>query len=221
MATASGNSEGTHKRLMPGVAPVVAYAVVLALLVVAGVIVFVAGSGSGGKAGAPARDTASRPTAATADIEAARTARALKLPPRPSSQEKAPPEMAPPEKATIEKATTETAAAPAKPEPISAPSSSSSQAEAEKKPEQAKSEPSKTECKVDLSRWPTDKSDQAQAVQMLLRDLGYYRGTTNGTVGPQTRTAIREFQVASGEGDTGEIGEALFEALKKKCAASP
>ena len=56
---------------------------------------------------------------------------------------------------------------------------------------------------------------------MLLRDLGYYRGTTNGTVGPQTRTAIREFQAAAGEGETGEIAEALFEALKKKCAGSP
>jgi peptidoglycan hydrolase-like protein with peptidoglycan-binding domain len=113
-----------------------------------------------------------------------------------------------------------------KPEPSSAPSPSASQAEAEKKaeppkPEPSKAELSKTECKVDLTRWPNDKSDQAQAVQMLLRDLGYYRGTTNGTVGPQTRAAIREFQLAAGEGETGEIGEALFEALKKKCAASP
>jgi len=85
----------------------------------------------------------------------------------------------------------------------------------EKKPE-----PSKVECKVDFGRWPTDRAEQAQAVQVLLRHLGYYRGTTNGTVGPQTRTAIREFQLASGEADTGEVGEALFEQLKKKCAAS-
>ena len=55
---------------------------------------------------------------------------------------------------------------------------------------------------------------------MLLRHLGYYRGTTNGTVGPQTRTAIREFQLASGDAETGEVTEVLFEALKKKCAAS-
>ena len=219
MATASGNSEGTHKPIMP----VMAYGVVLALLLAAGVVVFVAGSG--GRPAAPARDTASRPPAG-ADLETARTARALKLPPRPSPQAKAAPEAAPPEKTAFE-----TAVAPLKPEPISAPSPSASQAEAEKKaelpkPEPSKSEPSKaelskTECKVDLTRWPNDKSDQAQAVQMLLRDLGYYRGTTNGTVGPQTRAAIREFQLAAGEGETGEIGEALFEALKKKCAASP
>ncbi len=224
MATASGNSEGTRKPVMP----VVAYGVVLALLLAAGVIVFIAGSG--GRPGAPARDTASLPSMA-ADLEAARTARALKLPPRPSLQAKAVPETASPERKTVE-----TAVAPVKLEPISAPSSAASQAETEKKvepakpelakpepakPELAKPEPPKTECKVDLTRWPNDKSDQAQAVQMLLRDLGYYRGTTNGTVGPQTRAAIREFQLAAGEGETGEIGEALFEALKKKCAASP
>lgn len=221
MATASGTSEGMRKPVMP----VVAYGVVLALLVAAGVIVFVAGSG--GRPGVPARDAASRPAAAT-DLEAARTARTLKLPPRPSPPEKPAPEKsssdkALPEKAAVEmapaKAATVEAAAPAKPEPIAAPATppaGSTQAEGEKKPE-----PPKTACKVDLTRWPTDKSDQAQAIQMMLRDLGYYRGTTNGTAGPQTRTAIREFQTAVGESDNGEIGEPLFEALKKKCAASP
>ncbi len=218
MATASGNSEGRHKPIMP----LVAYGVVLALLVAAGAIVFAAG---GSKGNVPAGTVAARaPPPAVAD---ASTARALKLPPRPSPSEKAAPEKAAPEKAAPEKAVTETAVAPA---PASA-----SLAEAEKKPEPlkietAKGEAPKTEatktelgkaaCKVDLTRWPTDKSDQAQAVQMLLRDLGYYRGTTNGTVGPQTRTAIREFQLASGEADTGEVSEALFEQLKKKCAAS-
>lgn len=213
MATASGHSEGRHKPIMP----VVAYGVVLALLVAAGAIVFVAG----GKGKVPAGDVAAR-TAPPAAVDAS-TVRALKLPPRPPSQEKAAPETpasekGPPAKTTTEKITTETAVAPAKPEPIPgpAPVASSSQAEPEKKPE-----PPKTECKVDLTRWPNDKTDQAQAVQMLLRDLGYYRGTTNGTVGPQTRAAIREFQGAAAEGDAGEVSEALFEALKKKCAASP
>ena len=213
MATASGHSEGRHKPIMP----VVAYGVVLALLVAAGVLVF---AGSGGKGKVPAGDAAARaaPPDTPIAVVDARTARALKLPPRPS-----PPEKAVPEKAVPEKAVTETAVAPA---PASA-----SPAEAEKKPEPlkieapkteaTKTEPGKAACKVDLTRWPTDKSDQAQAVQMLLRDLGYYRGTTNGTVGPQTRTAIREFQAATGDGETGEIAEALFESLKKKCAGSP
>ena len=204
MATASGPSEGRHKPIMP----VVAYGVVLALLVAAGAIVFVAG---GGKGRVPAGDVAAR-AAPPATVDAS-TARALKLPPRPSPPEKAAPEKVMPEKAE--------AAASVKPEPIPVPAqgtapASSAGIEPEKKPE-----PGKAACKVDLTRWPTDKSDQAQAVQMLLRDLGYYRGTTNGTVGPQTRTAIREFQGAAAEGDAGEIGEALFEALKKKCAGSP
>jgi hypothetical protein len=220
MATASGPSEGTRKPVMP----VVAYGVVLALLVAAGVFAFVMGSGRGpgGKAGTPG-----------VDVDAMQTARALKLPPRPSTPERAGPEKALPEKTSSDKAPPEKtavettpareapveAAAPAKPEPLAAstiPPAGSTPAESEKK-----SEPTKTACKVDLTRWPNDKSDQAQAIQMMLRDLGYYRGTTNGTVGPQTRTAIREFQVAVGESDNGEIGEPLFEALKKKCAASP
>ena len=81
---------------------------------------------------------------------------------------------------------------------------------AEKKPE-----PPKSECKVDFGRWPTDRTEQAQAVQVLLRHLGYYRGTTNGTVGPQTRTAIREFQLASGEAETGEVSEALSSSSRR------
>lgn len=127
--------------------------------------------------------------------EAARPARALKLPPRPSEPEPAAParqEVAPPPPADV----------------------------AEKKPEPAKPEAAKVECKVDFNRWPTDRSDQAKAVQILLRDLGFYRGTTNGTAGPATRTAIREFQATAGDAETGEVTEALFEALKKKCTAS-
>ena len=214
MAMASGNLAGMRKPVMP----VAAYGVVLTLLVVAGVIVFTAGSGSGLSTGESAADIASRPGAVPtlADVSAAR---GLKLPPRPPPQEKAAPETPPPGTLPLDKPPVDTAAAPVRPEPLPVPIAAPApppQAEVEKKPE-----PPKTACKVDLTRWPTDKSDQAQAIQMLLRDLGYYRGTTNGTVGPQTRTAIREFQLAAGEGETGEIGEALFEALKKKCAATP
>lgn len=216
MATASGNLAGMRKPVMP----VAAYGVVLTLLVVAGVIVFMAGSGSGLNTGESAADIASRPGAVPtlADMSAAR---GLKLPPRLPPPEKAGPETPPPGKLPLDKPPVDTAAAPVRPEPLPVPIAApapppQAEAEVEKKPE-----PSKTACKVDLTRWPTDKSDQAQAIQMLLRDLGYYRGTTNGTVGPQTRTAIREFQLAAGEGETGEIGEALFEALKKKCAATP
>ncbi|MBI3196972.1 MAG: peptidoglycan-binding protein [Rhodospirillales bacterium] len=181
MATASGTTAGKRRSVMP----FVAYAVVLALLVLAGVAVWT--GGRGGLPGLPRSERASLQVPPATSIEAARTARALKLPPRP--------------------------AAPVKEEPAPSPPP---QADAAEK----KSDPAKAECKVDFGHWPTDRTDQAQAIQVLLRHLGYYRGTTNGTVGPQTRTAIREFQLASGEAETGEVNEALFEQLKKKCAAS-
>jgi peptidoglycan hydrolase-like protein with peptidoglycan-binding domain len=67
----------------------------------------------------------------------------------------------------------------------------------------------------------THRTDQAKAIQILLRDLGLYSGTTYGTVGPATREAIRKFQLAADEAETGEPSEMLFESLKKKkCASS-
>ena len=188
MATASGKAEGTSRPLMP----YVAYGVVLALLAVAAFAVWT--GGRGGFSGLPGSDRTSLAIPPAGPTETARTARSLKLPPRPSE----PPSVA-----------------PARQEPALPPADT-----AEKKPEPPKPEPSKSECKVDFGRWPADRTDQAQAVQVLLRHLGYYRGTTNGTVGPQTRTAIREFQLASGEAETGEVTEGLFEALKKKCAST-
>ncbi|MBX9945661.1 MAG: peptidoglycan-binding protein, partial [Reyranella sp.] len=110
------------------------------------------------------------------------------------------------------------AASPAKPEPAQAEPATRTEPPTAEPP---KTEPLKTVCKADLGRWPAGKLDQGQILQMMLRDLGFYRGTTNGTVGPQTQAAIREFQLAVGEADTGEPSEALFEALKKKCAATP
>jgi hypothetical protein len=192
MATASGNTEGTQRSRKPGsVMPFVAYAVVLALLGLAGIAVYRVGLSGLPRLldGGPAPPTA--PAAAPVDL---RTARGLKLPPRPAAPE---------------------VVAPAKQEPaLKEEPAPPSQAEAEKMPE-----PPKVECKVDFTGWPADRTDQAKAVQLLLRDLGLYRGTTNGTVGPATRTAIREFQLASGEAETGEVTEALFEALRKKCTA--
>ena len=80
-------------------------------------------------------------------------------------------------------------------------------------------EPLKTACMADVGPWPTDSTDQAKAIQILLRDLGFYSGTTYGTLGPATRAAIRKFQLTAGEAETGEPSEMLFESLKKKCAS--
>ncbi len=192
-------SAWSKERTSRSVMPYVAYGVVLVLLFAAGFAVWT--MGRGGRPSLPGRDAASLPVPAAPAGEAARTARALKLPPRPP----------------------EPAASPARQEPASTPLPPPDVGE--KKPELSKSEPGKSdpgkpECKVDFTRWPADRSDQAKAIQILLRDLGFYRGTTNGTAGPATRAAIREFQLAAGDAETGEVTEALFEALRKKCAAS-
>ena len=87
------------------------------------------------------------------------------------------------------------------------------------KSEAANSEPTKSPCTADVGAWPSDKTDQGKAIQILLRDLGFYSGNTYGTVGPATRAAIRKFELAADQAETGEPTEMLFESLKKKCAA--
>jgi hypothetical protein len=193
MATASGEGKGTRRPVMP----LVAYAVVLALLGSSGVALWTA---RGGPPGVPGSDRASPAISKAAPAEPVPAARGLTVPPR----------AAPPE-----------ATAPSKPEPAAA---APSQSEAGKSDPAAsaaeRSEPQKTTCTIDVGPWPTDRTDQAKAIQILLRDLGFYSGTTYGTVGPATREAIRKFQLAAHEADTGEPSEVLFESLKKKCASS-
>jgi len=196
MATASGDGKGTRRPVMP----LVAYAVVLALLGWAGVALWT--GGRGGLPGVPGSDRASPAISKAAPSEPVHAARGLKLPPRPAEPE---------------------ATAPGKQEPAvssspsqSAASNSDLAASAAERPE-----PRKTTCTADVGPWPTDSTDQAKAIQILLRDLGFYSGTTYGTVGPATRAAIRKFQLAADEAETGEPSETLFESLKKKkCASS-
>jgi hypothetical protein len=85
-------------------------------------------------------------------------------------------------------------------------------AEATQKPE-----PVLARCTLDPATWPADRTEQARAIQILLRDLGFYGGTTYGTLGPATRAAIRRFQVAADQAETGEPSEMLFESLTKRC----
>jgi putative peptidoglycan binding protein len=81
-----------------------------------------------------------------------------------------------------------------------------------------KPEPATAKCTLDPASWPADQTEQAKAIQILLRDHGFYAGTTYGTLGPATRAAIRKYQLAAGQAETGEPSEMLFESLKKKCA---
>jgi hypothetical protein len=203
MATASGDGKGTRRPLMP----FVAYAIVLALLGGAGVALWTGAlwtGGTGNLPGGPGRDRAP-PAIKAAPVEPVDTARGLKLPSRPAEAEAtALPVQAPSREPAVSSS----------PSPSEAGNSDPAAAAAEKP------EPRKTTCTADIGAWPTDRTDQAKVIQILLRDLGYYSGTTYGTVGPATRAAIGKFQVAAGEAETGEPSEMLFEALKKKCAAS-
>ena len=175
------------------VIPFVAYAIVLALLGSAGVAFWT--GGRGGHPDLPGSDRAPLAISKPAPIEPMHAARGLKLPPRPAEPAQEP-------------------AVPSSPSPSEA-SNSDPAASAAKKPE-----PLKTMCTVDVGAWPTDTTDQAKVIQILLRDLGFYSGTTYGTVGPATRAAIRKFQLAVDEAETGEPSALLFESLKKKCASS-
>ncbi len=189
MATASGNGKGTGRPVMP----FVAYAVVLVLLAGAGVALWAA---RGGPRGVPGSERAPPALPKAAPTEPAPAAQGLKLPPRRAEGE---------------------ATAPIKQEPaVSSPPNEASNTDAAAAAAE-KPEPRKAICTVDVGPWPTDKTDQAKAIQILLRDLGLYGGTTYGTLGPATREAIRKFQLAAGETETGEPSEILFEQLKKKC----
>lgn len=189
-------AEGGQARRRPVVA-VMAYAVVLALLGWAGFALWTTGRGG------------------QTDLAGSRRVVpvAAKMP-----QIEAPPvrsapaaETAAPQREPQQQAAVATPSLPAPP-----PSETSDKAPAA--PAQQKPEPALARCTLDPLSWPTDRTEQAKAVQILLRDLGFYDGTTYGTLGPMTRAAIRKFQLASNEAETGEPSELLFDSLKKKCA---
>jgi hypothetical protein len=208
MATASGDGEDRRRPVMS----FVAYAILVALLGSAGVALWTGAVWTGavwtgewaGFPGAPRSDRTFPAVSKAPPLDLVH-AQGLSLPPRPAEPE----------------ATALTRQEPARaPAALSSPSQSEAgnsnlAAAAAEKPE-----PRKTTCTVDVSPWPVDRTDQAKAIQILLRDLGFYSGTTYGTVGPATRAAIRKFQLAADETETGEPSEILFESLKKKCASS-
>ena len=197
MATASGNGRG--KRWIA--IPVVAYVFVFALLGGVGFALWAKGNGS--LPWMPGGDHASLPPAKTGQLELTPLSRGLELPPR-----VAPPEaMAPTEVKVAQQS--------AVPPPLQAEATSSDTAALSSKT----TEPSTSQCGVEPGPWPADRTSQIKIIQLLLRDLGFYSGTTYGTMGPATRAAIGKFQLAANEAETGEPTEALFVALKKKCTS--
>lgn len=197
MATASGN--GWSKRWLA--IPVVAYVFVFALLGGVGFALWAKGNGS--LPWMPGSERASSPPAKAAQLELVPLGRGLELPPRVAR-----PEATAPTEVKV-------APQPAMPLPLQAEATSSdSAALLPKTPE-----PSTSQCGVEPGPWPADRTNQIKIIQLLLRDLGFYGGTTYGTMGPATRAAIGKFQLAANEAETGEPTEALFAALKRKCTS--
>ncbi len=58
------------------------------------------------------------------------------------------------------------------------------------------------------------ESDMGAQVQQELARRRYYRGPIDGQVGPQTRAAIRVYQVDKGLPVTGRIDGALLKSLR-------
>lgn len=208
----STTAEGGEAKRRPVMA-FIAYGVVLALLGWAGVALWTAGRGgqpdlAGSRRAVPAASK-------TTQIEAPRIERGQELPVSPAAAaETAPTQREPQQEAA--------GVTPSLPPPQGEASDKVPAASTSQKPEPAIAPalaPVLAKCTLDPVSWPTDKTDQAKAIQILLRDLGFYGGTTYGTLGPTTRAAIRKFQLASDEAETGEPSEMLFEALKKKCGS--
>jgi peptidoglycan hydrolase-like protein with peptidoglycan-binding domain len=61
--------------------------------------------------------------------------------------------------------------------------------------------------------WPKSAGDQVRAVQQALLDLKRQRDKPDGNLGPNTRTAIRDFQKSVGMKPTGEPSRDLYLAL--------
>jgi Putative peptidoglycan binding domain len=57
------------------------------------------------------------------------------------------------------------------------------------------------------------RSSPTRAVEAELARRGYYRGPSDGVLGPETRSAIRSFQARNGLPVTGRIDDDLFRAL--------
>ena len=116
------------------------------------------------------------------------------------------------------------------PKPIVAPEPKPTTAEPPKaaaaapEPLKPAAEPPKSAAATDATKgnlqvWPESRTDQTRAIQILLRDLNFYHGTTNGTFGPGTRAAICLYLVTYDEKGECEPTKALFDSLQKRKAS--
>jgi peptidoglycan hydrolase-like protein with peptidoglycan-binding domain len=57
--------------------------------------------------------------------------------------------------------------------------------------------------------------ERIKSIQALLRAMNFYKDPSDGKAGPATRAAIREYERASGQKETGEPTQALLESLRE------
>jgi hypothetical protein len=62
-------------------------------------------------------------------------------------------------------------------------------------------------------REPADRDERIRRAQQSLQAAGFYAGTIDGILGPQTRTAIREYQARHGLPTTGRLDAATRKSL--------
>jgi hypothetical protein len=217
MTTASGKGKGSGTLVLP----VVAYAFVLALLGWAGFFLR-------GPSNPPGSNHASSVISKETPAEPLHAVQGLNLPPRPAEAEatasakketaQAPAVMSSPSPSEKSNSDVAAAAEPTKKEPAQGPAAAAQSEKGNTDLATSKQpEPPKTTCTVNVDRWPVDSTEQVKAIQILMRDLGFYSSTTYGTLGPATRAAIRKYQLATDQAETGEPSEMLFQSLKKKC----
>lgn len=61
---------------------------------------------------------------------------------------------------------------------------------------------------------PADESIRVREIQLALQAAGFDPGSTDGRLGPRTRTAVREFQQANGLHPDGKVGPRTWSKLE-------
>jgi peptidoglycan hydrolase-like protein with peptidoglycan-binding domain len=59
-----------------------------------------------------------------------------------------------------------------------------------------------------------DSTDQIKQAQRRLRDIGFYTGSVDGILGPNTAAALRRYQAKHGLPETGDLDTATQKALE-------
>ena len=70
-------------------------------------------------------------------------------------------------------------------------------------------------------RHSSANAEQVRQVQQKLNDIGYHAGSVDGVLGPQTESALRQFQRARNLDATGRIDSKTLAALERERTGQP